>query len=43
MEVAQIKGRKICWGDGDMMAAGGPDKKIDGRAMEKTRGVQQGV
>ena len=39
MEVARIKGRKIYWGGGDMMVAGGPDKRTDRRAVEKTRGV----
>ena len=39
MEVAKIKGRKRFWGDGDMMAVGGPDKRSDSREMAKMQGV----
>ena len=41
MEVTRNKGRKICWGDGDIMAAGGLDKRTCIRATEKTRGVRR--
>ena len=42
MEVAQIKGRKRCWVDGDMMAVGGPCKRTDSGVTDKMGGVRQG-
>ena len=35
-EVERIKRKNRFWGDRDMMAAGGPDKRTDIGATEKT-------
>ena len=36
-----MEGREICWGDGHIMEAGGPDKRTDSAVTEKMRGVQR--
>ena len=40
--MAQIEGRKILWGDIDMMAAGGPENRTYIGLAYKMQGVQQG-
>ena len=39
--MARIKGRKICWGDGDMMAAGAPEKSTYSGATDKCEGFDK--
>ena len=39
--MAQIKERYRYWGDGDMMAAVGADKRTDSREAEKRKGFNE--
>ena len=39
--MAQIKEWEIFWGELDIMAEGGPDKRTDSRAAEKCEGFDE--